>query len=139
MADRSPLLPQDKFDLAAAERIAATPAAVLIPLLPQLLEWLQDPNWPLAAPLAAALRPHQMLFDESTAAVLRGGDEAWKLSLLLYLADRHTAGASLREIHRIADSPTAAEREWGADEAAAAALRRISRPSESAVLHRRNA
>lgn len=125
MTDPASLLPQDKFDLAAAERIAAASAAALIPLLPQLLEWLQDPDWPLTAPLAAALRPHQSLLDEAAAAVLRGDDGAWKLSLLLYLADRHTAGASLREIRRIAARPTAAEREWGADKAAAAALRCI--------------
>ncbi|WP_325198899.1 DUF5071 domain-containing protein [Kingella oralis] len=79
--------PRDKFDLDAVAALAGADGATLCALLPELLAWLQDGNWLVAAPLADVLRPHQQAFDAEIAAVLRGEDAVWKVSLLAGLLD----------------------------------------------------
>lgn len=116
------LLPQDKFDCAAVARLAELPPDAIAPLLPELLTWLQDANWPVALPLAAFLRPWQAQLDETIAAVLRGKDEEWKTALLTQLLDARAGAATLREVARIAQFPTAEERAAGVDAAARAVL-----------------
>ena len=116
------LLPQDKFDCAAVARLAALPPDVIAPLLPELLTWLQDADWPVALPLAAFLRPWQPQLDETIAAVLHGKDEEWKTALLTQLLDARAGAATLREVARIAQFPTAEERAAGVDAAARAVL-----------------
>ena len=71
--------PRDKFDLDAVAALAGVDGATLRPLLPDLLAWLQDANWPIAAPLADVLCPHQQAFDAELAGLLdyrAGADEA---------------------------------------------------------------
>ena len=116
------LLPQDKFDCAAVARLAELPPDVIAPLLPELLTWLQDANWPVVLPLAAFLRPWQAQLDETIAAVLRGKDEEWKTALLTQLLDARAGAATLREVARIAQFPTAEERAAEVDAAARAVL-----------------
>ena len=116
------LQPQDKFDCAAVARLAELPPDAITPLLPELLTWLQDANWPVALPLAAFLRPWQAQLDETIAAVLRGKDEEWKTALLTQLLDARAGAATLREVERIAQSPTADERAAEVDAAARAVL-----------------
>lgn len=40
-------IPSDKFDLAAIDRARKIGFPELTPHIPDLLEWLQDPNWPV--------------------------------------------------------------------------------------------
>ncbi len=110
--------PQDKFDLTAVAALVHADAPTLRPLLPELLAWMQDSNWLIAAPLAEILRPHQQAFDAEIAAVLRGDDAVWKTSLLVGLLDCRAGDETVRAAERIARRPTAAERAEGADEAA---------------------
>ena len=84
--------PRDKFDLDAVAALAGADGATLCALLPELLAWLQDGNWLVAAPLADVLRPHQQAFDAEIAAVLRGEDAVWKVSLLAGLLDYRAGG-----------------------------------------------
>ena len=86
------------------------------------MTWLQDANWPVALPLAAFLRPWQAQLDETIAAVLRGRDEEWKAALLTHLLDERAGAATLHEVARIAQFPTAEERAAEVDEAAREAL-----------------
>lgn len=83
--------PRDKFDLAAVAALNGADADTLRPLLPELLEWLQDANWPVARPLAELLRPHQQAFDRELAAIPRGDDEEWKQTLFSCLLDHRAA------------------------------------------------
>ena len=105
--------PRDKFDLDAVAALAGVDGATLRPLLPDLLAWLQDANWLIAAPLADVLRPHQQAFDAELAAVLRGDDAVWKVSLLAGLLDYRAGAETVRAAERIAACPTAAERAEG--------------------------
>ena len=122
--------PRDKFDLDAVPALAGVDGATLRPLLPDLLAWLQDANWPVAAPLADVLRPHQQAFDAEIAAVLRGEDAVWKVSLLAGLLDYRAGAETVRAVERIAACPTAAERAEGADEAARDFLARRRQPEK---------
>lgn len=122
--------PRDKFDLDAVAALAGADGATLCALLPELLAWLQDGNWLVAAPLADVLRPHQQAFDAEIAAVLRGEDAVWKVSLLAGLLDYRAGAETVRAAERIAACPTAAERAEGADEAARDFLARRGQPEK---------
>ena len=122
--------PRDKFDLDAVAALAGADGATLCALLPELLAWLQDGNWLVAAPLADVLRPHQQAFDAELAAVLRGEDAVWKVSLLAGLLDYRAGAETMRAAERIAACPTAAERAEGADEAARDFLARRGQPEK---------
>lgn len=84
------LVPRSKFDIETAERAAATGWPTVEPVLPQLLEWLQDYNWPVArvlAPFVASigepLVPHlrPILDDE-------GQDAIWKYWIITAVKGR---------------------------------------------------
>lgn len=49
------LLPKDKFDIDKVEKLKGLNRGELIPLLPELLKWIQDMNWPIAPKIAKLL------------------------------------------------------------------------------------
>lgn len=42
------ILPKDKFDVPALEWLKTIPISEVKPLLPELIEWIADINWPIA-------------------------------------------------------------------------------------------
>ncbi|GJM72464.1 hypothetical protein HMSSN036_46800 [Paenibacillus macerans] len=50
-------LPKDKMDLDSVAHLKTLSSNELIPLLPDLIEWLQDINWPVASELSKLLMP----------------------------------------------------------------------------------
>jgi len=80
--DTLPALPNDKCDVRGAEALVACGYPAVEPMLPRLLEWTQDGNWPVARVLApflatvgAALVPHAQR-------ILKGDDDTWKYFLV---------------------------------------------------------
>lgn len=71
------MIPKDKFDIEAVERIQQASAEQVIPLLPQLLEWLQDYNWPVAQPMVDVLLHYPTELTPHVERVLLGDDEMW--------------------------------------------------------------
>src|SRR4051794_23281462 len=55
MGDVQHLIPQNKFDLKRAQAAVEVGYPAVAPILPELLEWLQDYNWPVAHILAPFL------------------------------------------------------------------------------------
>ena len=49
------MLPKDKFDISAVEQLRTEDTQQVIPLLPKMLEWIQDMNWPVAKPMVEVL------------------------------------------------------------------------------------
>ncbi|WP_253896093.1 DUF5071 domain-containing protein [Solibacillus sp. R5-41] len=52
-------------------------ASEVIPLLPQLLEWIQDMNWPVAEPVLEVLLQYPTKLIPHVEEVLLGNDDMW--------------------------------------------------------------
>lgn len=109
--DPEALLPRDKFDTANAEQLAALGFPAIEPVLPQLLEWMQDCSWPVAqvlqhllASIGAPLAPH-------IRKVLNQEDEIWKYWVLhcIVRESSELARAVMPDLQRLATFPTARE------------------------------
>ena len=119
------LLPRHKGDCERAQAIIALGYPAVAPVLRDLLEWLQDCNWPVSnsiAPFLASLgEPVVPLIRE----VLQGNDDIWKYWCIdrIVLKLPGAIAAQLRpELHRLAFNPTKGEREQEVDERARAVL-----------------
>jgi hypothetical protein len=115
------LLPSSKSDDEAVKCLHQLSEAELRPLLPKLMEWLQDINWPVSGPVWDFLEPRVAMLEPAIVEVLLGNDDIWKCNLLRLV--QHAALPALsplmRELtERIARSPTTSEHENDTDEAA---------------------
>jgi len=106
--DLHSLVPRHKHDLEAARAVTRLRFPEIEPIVPALLEWLQDSNWPVAGVLA----PHLAAIGEPLApyirSVLRGSDGGWKYSLIhSVVRQSYPLCESLAgELQRLAASPT---------------------------------
>src|SRR6266850_1447669 len=75
-------LPRDKFDEASVEHIRALGYPAIDPILPHLMTWLQDMNWPIAGPVAECLIPIGRPLLPYIHRVLEGNDDLWQYWVL---------------------------------------------------------
>ncbi|MCL2674486.1 MAG: DUF5071 domain-containing protein [Defluviitaleaceae bacterium] len=112
MADELDLIPKDKFDLSTIDRLKMIDEERIEPLLSQLLEWIQDLNWPVAQPLFDDVLPkfHVRLIPHIKE-VLNSNDDVWKYWVILMVKKfpKETVQCLSSEIKRIAEYPTAGE------------------------------
>src|SRR2546429_8860869 len=111
--DPRQLLPRDKRDLESARAVIALGYPAVAPVLPDLLEWLQDCNWPVSRPIGdfLATLPEQMA--PLIWKVLRGDDHIWKYWCIVRLISTMPAGVAEQfrvELTRLAKEPTPVER-----------------------------
>lgn len=102
-------LPRDKFDYEAVRKLSEFSDVELKVIIPELMEWLQDGNWPISKPvedillrLGEDLVPH--IKD-----VLQTQDSSWEYFILVGLIDRLPIShlSMLRsDLVRILESPT---------------------------------
>jgi Domain of unknown function (DUF5071) len=78
-------LPREKADEARLERIRALGYPAIDPILPHLMTWLQDMNWPIAGRVATLLIPIGRPLLPHIHRVLQGDDDLWKYWVLGYL------------------------------------------------------
>lgn len=71
------MIPKDKFDIEAVEQLKQASSEMVVPLLPQLLEWLQDYNWPVAQPMLEVLLKYPTELTPHIEHVLQGDDDMW--------------------------------------------------------------
>ena len=130
------LLPKDKRDVDAVKRLSAQGYPAIEPLLPALLEWMQDLNWPVAraldsflAGLGEPLAPH-------IRSILRTNDDMWKYGVLIcVVAESPSLLLTLKpELEQLAEKPTDGEREELVDELARNMLRRLNSGSTQSVM-----
>ena len=78
------LVPKDKhdWDFDKACDINWYEYKEIKPIIPQLLTWLQDVNWPVAKPIAAYLQPMLPDILEELKPILLGDDDVWKYNIL---------------------------------------------------------
>jgi Domain of unknown function (DUF5071) len=106
-------IPSGKFDIAAVENAAALGYPAINPILPVLLEWVQDANWPVAQDLFPLLAKAGPEIARHINAVFDGDDEGWKYSILYFLVRdlKPEVAEILRpNVIRMAQNPTDRER-----------------------------
>ena len=120
------LIPQNKFDTDRAEQAVAAGYPAVEPILPELVEWIQDSNWPVARVLAPFLGSIGTPLIPHIKKIMASDDNIWKYWTLTYLVqDSPEVAAALRDdLQRCADSPTDEERAEGLDELARTILQR---------------
>lgn len=130
MSDVFDLLPKDKFDNSNIEKLKQLSDEEIAPILPKLLEWIQDSNWPVAKDVVSVLALHQRELIPLIIDVLRPDekDDIWKYWIiidLMPLFSDENAEAVLPAIKRIAEAPTENERLEEVDAAAITFLREM--------------
>ncbi len=107
----STLIPKDKSDCSSIPTLKVIDITMVNPILGELLEWIQDMNWPVAKELWEILpRFHKGLIPHIKA-VLNSDDDIWKcytLSLVRNFPIDTIQELSI-EIKRIAKNPTVGE------------------------------
>jgi hypothetical protein len=81
-------LPRDKFDFERVNKIKNSDKKDIIPLLPGLLEWIQDMNWPIAPEIAEILLTFPKEIVPRISNVLSTDDDIWKFWCLEYLVKK---------------------------------------------------
>ena len=79
------MIPSDKFDELAILRLQLSTREEIIPVLPELLGWIQDMNWPIASKMAELLRAYPVETAPHIKEILKGTDSIWKYWCLLEL------------------------------------------------------
>ena len=72
------LLPRDKFDFERIIKIKLMRNEDVIPLLPGLLEWIQDMNWPIASGVVEVLSAYPQEIVPHLKKVFLNEDAVWK-------------------------------------------------------------
>ena len=82
------LVPKDKCDCSHIEELKRLSASEIEPILPRLLAWIQDINWPVAADLLPVLAQRQTALLPLIREILRAEetDDVWKYWILTSLA-----------------------------------------------------
>jgi hypothetical protein len=104
------LLPRDKSDLARANEVVARGYPAVAPILPELIEWLQDYNWPVAKILAPFLASIGSPLLPEIRRVLGTKDYVWQYWVLTCLVKTAEMASALRdELKRLAERPAPEE------------------------------
>lgn len=109
MTESNHLIPESKFDFGAIQRLQQLEPQQLIPILPELLVWLQDINWPVAIPMSKILLTVPDEIVPHVRDVLHTDDTEWIEWCLQYIVGLLPVALIRKlepEIRRIADSPT---------------------------------
>ena len=100
------LIPKHKDDQIVIEQLKKLSFEEVRPIVPDLLECLQDINWPIAGPIAEVLQPFTDKIVAEIIFVLKTNDGIWKLWVLTTLLRTTKNQILLKEIDRIARCPT---------------------------------
>jgi Domain of unknown function (DUF5071) len=125
VTDYHDCVPKNKHDIAAVQRARAVGFPELNSVIPSLLEWMQDGNWPVAMEIAELLQDAGSALDAPLLVILKSDDAIWKywaIILLVSRLPRPTSSELIGELRRIALTPTRAEKVEGVDEEAASVL-----------------
>jgi len=122
-------IPKTKHDIYSVLRAQTLGFPAIRPILPELVQWTQDANWPVFPNVAKLLATAGPEIVPLIADVFESNDGTWKYFILerLYpLLAEDNVTALEPAIRRLAVSPTEQDRVEEVDSAAKAALQRIS-------------
>jgi hypothetical protein len=104
-------LPVDKHDTERAEALVALGYPTISSVLPDLLEWAQDGNWPVAHVISPFLITVGAPLAPYVRAIFQGNDDTWKYFVLYDIVSesKELAMELLDDLNRFVDCPTAGE------------------------------
>lgn len=110
------LIPKDKSDIETAEKLNEYSLQELRPIIPELLEWMQDGNWPVFYPIRLFFEKHVDEIQNEILDIFKTNDNLWKYWILLNLGEGINDERLIAEIKRIALNPTDLEKAEDLDE-----------------------
>ena len=72
------LIPKDKFDNSTINQLCKLTDNEMQPIILDLLEWLQDYNWPISRDILPIVVIHQNIAMPHILTILQGNDIMWK-------------------------------------------------------------
>lgn len=125
------LIPKNKFDLSGIDELRKLSDEEILPILPNLLEWMKDMTWPVAKEMPALLSSHPKVLIPSIIEALQPEQMEcdWKtfmIQVLLPLLDKEYLLELKPSLERIAQFPTWGESDEGTDHEAKHLLDMIS-------------
>ena len=112
MKDLKNLLPSNKFDVEQAKKLKDLDRSQVLLLLPELINYTQDINWPVAPIIVDTLLKFPIEIVPSVQAVLAEDDDSWKWFLLNYLVSKLPLDSKFHfkeYLIRVAEIPTESE------------------------------
>ncbi len=102
------MVPRDKFDIERARAAIEMGFPAVEPILPDLLWWIADMNWPVAGELTPFFCSIGLPLAPYLRAIFETDDGQWKASVLTYIVakDLELADALRPELERMAHFPT---------------------------------
>ncbi len=115
-----------KFDIEKAEKLKSYSYKEIAPIIPDLLMWLQDMNWPVAPVIAKYLRSISEELSDEIIRILNGKDEMWKywtIEVFGIRSEKKLDPKIIEILHSIAYTPSPEEKEYEVDLQAIEALK----------------
>jgi hypothetical protein len=82
------LIPKDKYDVSNIDKLYSLTDDEIEPIIYDLLEWIQDYNWPVAQKLVPVLKKREDIIFPYVIDILRGDDSMWKYWIMdLFIPD----------------------------------------------------
>ncbi len=109
------IVPKNKDDSTAVEKLKSASAPSVIAVAKDLLEWIQDGNWPIAKEIAEILSAYTNSIKSELLDILKGQDDIWKywcINGVIYPSKEEYLDLDLiNELKRIVNAPTKGEKE----------------------------
>ncbi|WP_203332927.1 DUF5071 domain-containing protein [Planococcus beigongshangi] len=112
MNDLKNLLPNDKFDVEQAKKLKDLDRSQVLLLLPDLIGYTKDINWPVAPIAVETLLMFPTEIVPSVQAVLAGNDDNWKWFLLTCIVSELPLDSKLHfkeYLVKVSETPTKSE------------------------------
>jgi hypothetical protein len=126
--DLNDCIPKDKFDIDALELAGHVGFPKLNSVLPDLLTWVQDANWPIAPQTASLLSQAGSEISPHIKAILNSDDAVWKY-WTIDLVVRHLSPDILVDLRddlaKLANHPSQVDQMEGVDVVAKNILNRL--------------
>ncbi|SHF80669.1 protein of unknown function [Flavobacterium segetis] len=104
------LIPKEKGDYKRAKNLKNYNVAELKPIIPNLLEWIQDMNWPISGIVAEYLVDNFIEIENEIYPILITVDHIWKWNVINIFKDLIVDEKNIEIIKRIAKNPTEMEK-----------------------------
>lgn len=122
------LVPVGKSEVDKAAALVQLGYPAVEPVMPQILEWLQDLNWPVGRVFQPFLARIGQPLAPYICAIFSGDDDVWKYNLLQAVVRQspELARALRPELERVAANPSTGESKEEVDQVAVEILEAIN-------------